>query len=243
MREEVAPIDDLRSTREYRREMAAVLLERAPCAGRPRPEWRSPRASWRPWSSRRICTASQVRKGTTIPYVAHLLGVASIALEHGADEDEAIAALLHDAVEDQGGAPRSSGSGSASAKAVAAIVDGCTDTDVTPKPPWRARKEAYLAHAAAGSALRAPGLRLRQAPQRPLDPDRLPHAGATRSGPASPGGATARSGTTVRWWRRRAPPDAGPLVDELRPGGGRARAAGRRAAPHHPIREGMSASR
>lgn len=46
---------------------------------------------------------AQVRKGTTIPYVSHLLGVAAIALEHGASEDEAIAALLHDAVEDQGG--------------------------------------------------------------------------------------------------------------------------------------------
>src|SRR4029079_16140225 len=48
--------------------------------------------------------AEQRRKGTNIPYAAHLLAVASIALEHGADEDEAIAALLHDAVEDQGGA-------------------------------------------------------------------------------------------------------------------------------------------
>ncbi len=49
---------------------------------------------------------TQIRKGSNIPYVSHLLGVASIAIENGADEDQAIAALLHDAVEDQGGAAR-----------------------------------------------------------------------------------------------------------------------------------------
>ncbi len=92
--------------------------------------------------------ASQVRKGTPIPYISHLLGVASLALEHGANEDEAIAALLHDAVEDQGGAPTLAEIRRRFGDNVAAIVDGCTDSDVTPKPPWRARKEAYLAHLA-----------------------------------------------------------------------------------------------
>ena len=88
----------------------------------------------------------QKRKGTEIPYLSHLLGVASIVLENGASEDTAIAALLHDAVEDQGGEPvlreirRRFGDG------VAQIVDDCTDATVIPKPPWRPRKEEYLAH-------------------------------------------------------------------------------------------------
>ncbi len=90
--------------------------------------------------------AGQLRKGTAIPYVAHLLSVASIALAHGANEDEAIAALLHDAVEDQGGAPTLEEIRRRFGDNVATIVDGCTDTDVVPKPPWRARKEAYIAH-------------------------------------------------------------------------------------------------
>jgi (p)ppGpp synthase/HD superfamily hydrolase len=89
---------------------------------------------------------SQVRKGTQIPYVAHLLSVAALVLEDGGDEDEAIAALLHDAVEDQGGAAIRAEIGGRFGERVAAIVDGCTDADVIPKPPWRARKEAYLAH-------------------------------------------------------------------------------------------------
>lgn len=88
---------------------------------------------------------TQARKGTQIPYVAHLLGVASIALEHGASEDEAIAAVLHDAVEDQGGAPTLARIEREFGKPVADIVAGCTDTDIEPKPPWRARKEAYVA--------------------------------------------------------------------------------------------------
>jgi GTP pyrophosphokinase len=90
--------------------------------------------------------ARQLRKGTEIPYAAHLLAVASIALRHGANEDEAIAALLHDAVEDQGGAPTLAEIRRRFGPEVAAIVEGCTDTDQVPKPPWRARKEAYIAH-------------------------------------------------------------------------------------------------
>ena len=86
------------------------------------------------------------RKGTTIPYVSHLMGVASIALENGADEDQAIAALLHDAVEDQGGAPRLADIRARFGDRVADIVDHCTDTDVEPKPAWRPRKEAYIDH-------------------------------------------------------------------------------------------------
>jgi GTP pyrophosphokinase len=90
--------------------------------------------------------AAQKRKGTEIPYVAHLLAVASIALEHGADEDESIAALLHDAIEDQGGARTREEIRRRFGDRVVAIVDGCTDAEVVPKPPWRERKEAYVAH-------------------------------------------------------------------------------------------------
>jgi len=90
--------------------------------------------------------ADQVRKGTDIPYIAHLLGVASLVLEYSGGEDEAIAALLHDAVEDQGGPATRARIHTLFGETVVDIVDGCTDTDETPKPPWRARKEAYLAH-------------------------------------------------------------------------------------------------
>lgn len=89
--------------------------------------------------------ASDTRKGTSIPYLAHLLGTAGIALEHGANEDEAIAALRHDAVEDHG-REQFAIIRDQFGTDVADIVAGCTDTDVTPKPPWRDRKEAYLRH-------------------------------------------------------------------------------------------------
>jgi (p)ppGpp synthase/HD superfamily hydrolase len=93
--------------------------------------------------------ADQLRKGTQIPYVAHLLGVAGIALEYGADEDEVIGALLHDSVED--GKATLQEIRERFGDAVADIVAGCSDTDVIPKPPWRARKEAYVAHVATAS--------------------------------------------------------------------------------------------
>jgi (p)ppGpp synthase/HD superfamily hydrolase len=90
--------------------------------------------------------ATQYRKASNVPYVAHLLAVAAIALEHGASEDEAIAALLHDAIEDQGGAPVREEIRRRFGTSVADIVDGCTDSETIPKPPWRERKEKYLAH-------------------------------------------------------------------------------------------------
>src|SRR5947207_945781 len=90
--------------------------------------------------------AGQRRKGTAIPYIAHLLGVTSIVLEQGGNEDEAIAALLHDAIEDQGGAATREEIRRRFGDAVVAIVDGCTDAEVMPKPPWRGRKEAYIAY-------------------------------------------------------------------------------------------------
>jgi GTP pyrophosphokinase len=90
--------------------------------------------------------AEQTRKASQVPYIAHLLGVTSIALEHGADEDEAIAALLHDAVEDQGGQRTADEIRRRFGDRVVEIVLGCTDADTIPKPPWRERKERYIAH-------------------------------------------------------------------------------------------------
>lgn len=89
---------------------------------------------------------TQVRKESGVPYVAHLLAVAALAIEHGADEDQAIAALLHDAVEDQGGLPTAARIREQFGPRVHDLVLALTDAAVVPKPPWRARKEAYLAH-------------------------------------------------------------------------------------------------
>ena len=87
---------------------------------------------------------TQTRKGSEIPYVSHLLGVASLAIEAGADEDQAIAALLHDAAEDQGGAARLDDIRKRFGDRVAEIVSDCTDSWTEPKPDWRLRKEAYV---------------------------------------------------------------------------------------------------
>ena len=91
---------------------------------------------------------AQTRKGNGngTPYMAHLLSVAALVLENGADEDIAIAALLHDAVEDQGGLQTAKEIETRFGKRVLSIVEGCTDTDQEPKPPWRERKEQYLNH-------------------------------------------------------------------------------------------------
>lgn len=88
----------------------------------------------------------QYRKGTPVPYISHLLAVCSIVLDYGGGEDEAIAALLHDAVEDQGGQSTLDAIRERFGAAVADVVAGCSDSDVWPKPPWRRRKEEYIAH-------------------------------------------------------------------------------------------------
>jgi len=88
---------------------------------------------------------AQSRKGSSVPYVAHLLWVAALVLEHGGSEDEAIAALLHDAVEDQGGARTRAEILARFGPTVTEIVDGCTDSETSPKPAWQTRKEAHLA--------------------------------------------------------------------------------------------------
>ena len=94
----------------------------------------------------------QIRKGTEAPYVTHLLAVASIVGEDGGTEDEVVAALLHDAPEDRGGKERLEEIRGRFGNEVAEIVDGCTDTYEDPKPEWRPRKEAYVAHVAEASA-------------------------------------------------------------------------------------------
>ena len=90
--------------------------------------------------------SGQTRKASTIPYIAHLMGVTSLVLEFGGDEDMAIAALLHDVVEDCGGLPILKEVRRRFGPRVAKIVDGCTDSFTDPKPPWRERKETYLRH-------------------------------------------------------------------------------------------------
>jgi (p)ppGpp synthase/HD superfamily hydrolase len=90
--------------------------------------------------------AGQIRKGTGTPYISHLLSVAALVLEAGGDENLAIAALLHDVVEDCGGAPVLNEVRQCFGKPVAGVVEACSDTDITPKPPWRERKEQYIRH-------------------------------------------------------------------------------------------------
>lgn len=92
---------------------------------------------------------AQFRKGSGVPYIAHLIAVSALVLENGGDEDQAIAGLLHDAAEDQGGEPTLADIRRRFGEGVARIVSDCTDSWSDPKPPWRARKEAYLATLAA----------------------------------------------------------------------------------------------
>lgn len=88
--------------------------------------------------------SGQNRKRSQVPYIAHLLGVTSLVLEDGGDEDESIAALLHDAVEDQGGLKTLEAIRERYGEHVATIVSACTDSFTEPKPPWRERKESYI---------------------------------------------------------------------------------------------------
>lgn len=87
---------------------------------------------------------AQTRKGTSIPYISHLMMVSALVVEHGGSEDQAIGALLHDAAEDQGGAETLKDIRIRFGDAVAEIVSDCTDSWIEPKPEWRPRKEAYL---------------------------------------------------------------------------------------------------
>jgi (p)ppGpp synthase/HD superfamily hydrolase len=97
----------------------------------------------------------QHRKGTNIPYITHLLAVAGLVAEYGGTEEEVVGALLHDTVEDTSATVEDIRSWYGDE--VAKIVERCSDTDVTPKPPWHERKEAYVERiqvAPTGSLLR-----------------------------------------------------------------------------------------
>jgi (p)ppGpp synthase/HD superfamily hydrolase len=97
----------------------------------------------------------QRRKGSGVPYIAHLLGVTALVLEDGGDDDEAVAALLHDAVEDAGGLERLADIRARFGDRVAEIVLGCSDTTESPKPDWCIRKRGYLEHLRAPDADRS----------------------------------------------------------------------------------------
>jgi len=88
--------------------------------------------------------ADQTRKGTGVPYITHLMAVGALVGEHGGSEDQVIAALLHDAVEDQGGKRTLDAIRTRFGEPVAEYIAACSDTDVHPKPPWRERKEAFV---------------------------------------------------------------------------------------------------
>ena len=88
--------------------------------------------------------ATQTRKGKDVPYISHLMGVAAIVLEQGGTENQAIGALLHDAVEDQDVTVEEIRE--RFNDEVAEIVEGCTDAEGEPKPEWRERREKYITH-------------------------------------------------------------------------------------------------
>ncbi|MCA9750842.1 MAG: HD domain-containing protein [Gemmatimonadetes bacterium] len=94
----------------------------------------------------------QTRKGGSAPYVLHPFAVAALVADHGGTEDEIAAALLHDAIEDSGGDAARARLRDELGPNVLAIVEGCTDTDRVPKPPWRERKEAFIASLAGAPA-------------------------------------------------------------------------------------------
>ncbi|MEY2984833.1 MAG: hypothetical protein RLZZ568_1450 [Cyanobacteriota bacterium] len=89
--------------------------------------------------------AHQYRKQTTIPYISHLMSVSALVLEMGGNEDEAIAALLHDAVEDQGGLATLAEIETRFGETIADLVNACSDCVTIPKPPWQERKDQHLA--------------------------------------------------------------------------------------------------
>jgi hypothetical protein len=134
--------------------------------------------------------ARQLRKGTPVPYAAHLLAAASLVLEMHGDEDEAIGALLHDVVEDGGGRAALAEIAEAFGPVVAELVAANSDAiDAADRDrPWYERKRRVRRRVPAQVARGAARLARRQGPQRPLDPARLPHprgrpVGAVRPGP------------------------------------------------------------
>jgi GTP pyrophosphokinase len=96
--------------------------------------------------------AQQMRKGSGVPYITHLLAVAALVGDYGGDEEQFIAALLHDAVEDQGGYATLEEIRARFGERVATLVDGASDAHAVPKPPWRSRKEEHVAKIARADA-------------------------------------------------------------------------------------------
>ncbi len=159
---------------------------------------------------------NQKRKGTETPYFGHLLGVASLVVDEGGDEDEAIAALLHDAAEDQGGEETLEEIREEFGERVARIVHGLSDTFEDPKPPWQKRKQDYLDHLRRRPTARSCWSR---SPTSSTTPARSCSTGSTtarRSGTASPEARKAASGTTASWSRSSTESFPGALADELR---------------------------
>ncbi|MEO1428355.1 MAG: HD domain-containing protein [Cyanobacteria bacterium J06633_8] len=95
--------------------------------------------------------ANQTRKVDKIPYISHLMSVSALILEAGGSEDEAIAGLLHDAIEDQGGKATREQIRDKFGEQIVEIIDGCTESDITPKPPWKERKIQYIENIRNGS--------------------------------------------------------------------------------------------
>jgi len=138
-----------------------------------------------------------LRKGAgRIPYIAHLLSVAALVIEDGGGEDEAIAALLHDAVEDRGGAAMARQIADRFGPVVAQVVQECTDTDQEPKPPWLPRKLAFIQRVRTASPA---GLRVCMA-------DKLHNVRSTlwdmRSGTADPFASFTAGRDGVVWYYR-----------------------------------------
>lgn len=142
-----------RLTRSGNRKMAepAVLGVRSQRASRPAPKTptklRPPKLGARLQRAFRYAAeqhSGQTRKQSAVPYLSHLMAVCSLVLEAGGDEDMAIAALLHDVVEDCGGMPRLREIRKQFGRRVAKIVEGCTDSFGDPKPEWMQRKKSYL---------------------------------------------------------------------------------------------------
>lgn len=99
-----------------------------------------------------IAHANQRKKGSDVPYIAHLMEVAAIVLAQGGSEDDAIGALLHDAAEAAGGRARLDDIRARFGDVVAEIVEGCSDSFEEPKPAWLLRKVAYIEHLPKASA-------------------------------------------------------------------------------------------
>jgi (p)ppGpp synthase/HD superfamily hydrolase len=175
-----------------------------------------PRLTWQPGErfERALVFADRAHAGqprksggeTAIPYISHLLGVCSLVIEAGGSEDEAIAALLHDAAEDQGGEEMLDRIEAEFGPDVRRVVDACSDTLEQPKPPWRARKESYIAKLASkrDDELRVSlADKVHNAERSCSTTEHLGRQSSTASKPA----ATRHSGTT-RSSRMRSPSDS-----------------------------------